>query len=88
MKDKFRNVLDNHSTGMAILIIVLTFLLILGIAFGGMCFEAWLVMLLWNGVVCAIFTSVNSIGFWTAFGLLILCHILFSGVKHCIHSKD
>ena len=42
--------------------------------------EAWIVMLLWNHVLCAIFTSVPTITFWLAWGILILCNILFKGV--------
>ena len=37
------------------------------------------VMYLWNAIIPAIFTSVGTITFWQAIGLLILSKILFHG---------
>ncbi|MBG6246112.1 hypothetical protein CS369_17515 [Candidatus Symbiopectobacterium sp. 'North America'] len=42
---------------------------------------ATLVMLLWNALLPAIF-GVQSIGFFQALGLLILCKILFGGIGY------
>ena len=43
---------------------------------------AFPVMLLWNGVLPHLFTSpiIKTIDFWTAWGLLILCGLLFKGL--------
>lgn len=41
----------------------------------------WVVMLLWNWLMPAIF-GLPTIGFWKAWGLLILAHILFKAGRH------
>ena len=56
-----------------LLIIIIT--LAIAVAIGA--FEAWIVMLLWNYVLCAIFTSVPTLSFWLAWGLLALVNLLF-----------
>jgi len=38
------------------------------------------VMLLWNAIIPAI-TSFSAIGYWQAMGLLVLCRILFGGMR-------
>ena len=40
-----------------------------------------IVMYLWNAIIPAIFTSVGTITFWQAIGLLILSKILFGGFR-------
>lgn len=60
-----------------ILIIILVLALVIGLA----AFEAWLVMLLWNAVLIALFPSLPTLSFWLAWGLLILCNILFKSVS-------
>ena len=39
------------------------------------------VMLLWNAIVPALFTSVPAINYLQALGLLVLCRILFGGFR-------
>lgn len=51
--------------------------ILIGIAFVALL--ALLVMSLWNAVLPAL-VGVNSIGFWQALGLLVLCRILFGGL--------
>lgn len=59
---------------------LLCIIIILAAAFGILCLEAWLVMLLWNAVVCALWVSAPELGFWLSMGLLLLCNILFGSV--------
>ena len=40
--------------------------------------EALVVMVLWNYVLCAIFTSIPTISFWLAWGILIILNIIGS----------
>jgi hypothetical protein len=54
--------------------------------FGVMCLQAWLVMLLWNWIAVDLFGA-PVIGYWTAFGLQWLCHILF-GRTVTVRSKS
>jgi hypothetical protein len=41
---------------------------------------SWAVMLLWNYVVPPVFHGA-AIGYWQAFALLVLCRILFGGLR-------
>ncbi|MCX6574863.1 MAG: hypothetical protein NTV82_00560 [Candidatus Aminicenantes bacterium] len=45
---------------------------------GLIAFFGWVVMALWNWLMPDIF-GLKRIGYWQAWGLLILCKILFSG---------
>ena len=56
---------------------LLCIVLVLVIAIVVLCFEAWLVMFLWNAVIPLIWTTAPTLGFWAAMGLLLLCHLLF-----------
>ncbi len=40
-----------------------------------------IVMLLWNAIVPALFTTVPAINYLQALGLLVLCRILFGGLR-------
>lgn len=68
-----KNIFKDYGVGAGCLICLLVLVLLIGLA----AFEAWIVMLLWNNVLCAIFTSVPTIGFWLAWGVMILCNMLF-----------
>lgn len=41
---------------------------------------AWPIMFLWNSCLVGAITGINAIGFWQAFGLLILSSMLFKGI--------
>ena len=56
---------------------IFAIILILAIAFGFLCLEAWLVMLLWNAVIPLIWVTAPELGFWAAMGLMLLCNLLF-----------
>lgn len=58
---------------LAIFVVVIS----LGALFGMMCFQSWLVMLLWNWVMVSVF-DLPVISFWIAFGLRWLGHLLFT----------
>lgn len=63
----------NKTVGECILLLIL----ILALVFGVLCFEGWLVMLLWNATVTVIF-GLTEIGFWRAVGVMLLCNLLFT----------
>lgn len=56
--------------GVAIAAVVIAFIAVV----------SWAVMLLWNYVVPPLFHGA-AIGYWQAFALLVLCRILFGGVR-------
>lgn len=68
--------------------LILVVLLIIALAFGIMCFEAWIAMLIWNYVVVALFVALPIIGFWQMFLILMLINIVFGGLKTVVKTKD
>lgn len=60
-----------------------TLIILMGLAlvFGVLCFEAWIVMLLWNAVIPLLWTSAPLLSFWVAMGLMVLCNILFGSIN-------
>ena len=73
---KFRT--KNTSNIWAIIGIII---LVLAIAFGLMCLEAWIIMLLWNAIVTKIIVGVCALTFWQTCGLVILIDLLFGTIK-------
>lgn len=79
MKDKLADL------GCLGIILALLLVLILAVAIGA--FEAWIVTLLWNAVLVTLFPSLPTLSFWLAWGLIILCNILFKSIS-ISRSKD
>ena len=80
--------LDEMGVGAAILVVILIVALVLGLVFGVMCFEAWILMLLWNAIIPVVFVNGTTISFWVAMGIILICNILFKSVHHCSHKND
>jgi len=81
MKKTLEDLFD-QSFGVGCLVTILILALVLALC----ALEAWIVMLLWNGVACAIFASLPTINFWVAWGLMILCNLLFK--SHSVSTKS
>lgn len=63
----------------------------LGVIFGVLCLESWLIMLLWNATLPVVFGGVAVIGFWQSVCINLLVILLFGGVGKIITaliSKD
>jgi hypothetical protein len=77
MKFTLKN--DDGLTGVE-MFLVAGVLVLLGFAlvFAMFCLYGWLVMLLWNAIIPALF-GLSKITFWQAVGLNILCSFLFKG---------
>lgn len=61
--------------------VALWILLVLGIlalVFGGMCAEAWLLMIAWNGLI-APWLGWPVLTFWVSFAILFIINLLFGG---------
>lgn len=56
-------------------------LLTLAIACAVGTIEALVIMVLWNYVLCAIFTTIPTISFWLAWGVLLILNIVGSFFK-------
>lgn len=77
---------ETHEGILAVLAVIGFIIGFVGVAFGLWCFQAWLVMLLWNWVAVSLFGA-PVLTFWLSFGLVWLCHLLFkSNVK--VNKKD
>ena len=51
----------------------------------GIAVLAWVVILLWNGLLPDIFPGVKAVGYWQALGLLVLSKILFGSLHGGCH---
>ena len=78
----------NNFDGMSVGAIIAVIILALALAFGVLCFNAWILMLLWNAVVPVLWTGAPHLSFWLAMGLILICNILFKSVGHSSGSKS
>lgn len=76
-----------HSLFISILLIVSATLLGLGIVFGFICLKAWIIMLLWNWIAVGLFNA-PVLNIWLAFGLSLLCNMLFKGSSSSKEDKE
>ena len=72
MRKLFREAWDEH---WALGILVLMVWLVLTFAID--CLLALFVMLLWNAIIPVLFVGVGYLWYWGAFGLVLLCNLLF-----------
>lgn len=63
---------------------VIGIIIALGIIFGVICLESWLIMLLWNVTLPVVFCGVTVIGFWQSVCINLLVILLFGGVGKII----
>jgi hypothetical protein len=73
---------DDDSIGAAILVVIGA----LTLSFSLMCLWAWIVMLLWNWIAVSLFGA-PVLTFWVAFGLRLLCALLFKS-KTAVNKKS
>ena len=55
------------------------------LAVAGIAAVTWVVMQLWNCLLPDLFIGVSTIGYWQALGVLVLCRILFGGMRGGYH---
>lgn len=84
---------SNYDTPLWVTIVgwVIGIIIALGIIFGVLCLESWLIMLLWNATLPVVFSGVTAIGFWQSVCINLLVILLFGGVGKIITaliSKD
>ena len=63
---------------------VIAIIIALGIIFGVLCLESWLIMLLWNVTLPVVFCGVTAISFWQSVCINLLVILLFGGVGKII----
>lgn len=74
------------SLGATILGWIIGIIIALGIIFGVLCLESWLIMLLWNATLPVVFCGVTAIGFWQSVCINLLVILLFGGVGKIINA--
>lgn len=65
----------------------LAVILSIALAFGLGALKAAIVMWLWNGILVALF-GLPTLTFWVAWGIMILCSMLFKGCAHITTKRD
>ena len=82
--NKLFNTMTNK--GLSPLAHIIAIILIIGFAFGVICLQAWIAMLLWNWVLVDYLAIMPRMEFWPMWGLVELCSILFK--THNFNSDD
>lgn len=77
---------EDYSACTALLITIGIVIGVVVLCFGIMCLRAWFIMLLWNWIMVNLF-GVPTLGFWMAFGLYLLCSLLFKS-KVTVNKKS
>ena len=77
---------EDYSVLQNILAITIGIIIALAITFGGMCFNSWLIMLLWNAVLTSVF-GLTTITFWQTFGIYLIIWLLCGGISKIIKIK-
>ena len=86
MRDWLNDAFDtNFVLGCLAVILVIT--LAIGLAFGVLCFEGWILMLLWNAILVPLF-GFGVLKFWWAVGIMLICGILFKSKITITKNKD
>lgn len=83
MKDKLTEIFEDYGC----LVLIIALVIVLALAFGVLCFEGWLLMLLWEAVLVPLF-GWSALTFWQSVGILLICNILFGGCKTVIHRGE
>ena len=88
MKNKIKEMKDEGlSTGAIIAIFIIACIFICGIAFGLVCLEGWILMLLWNAIIPSLI-GWGVLTFWQSVGLMLICNILFKTASSCTRKKQ
>lgn len=86
MKNWLEDLFDEHGVAIGCLAILLVVVIALGIVFGSLCLEAWVLMLLWNAILVPLF-GFGVLKFWWAVGIVLISNILFKGATTVVKSK-
>lgn len=86
MRDIIDRLFDNGVfIGCLALLIILP--LCLGLVFGMLCLEGWILMLLWNAILVPLF-NFGTLTFWWGVGIVLICNILFKSSKKIIQKDE
>ena len=75
----FNNLENEQGTTHAVITGFVSAIVVIGLAFGLLYFDAWLASLLWNGVLVSMFSSIKEVTIWQMLGLQFLAGLMFPG---------
>lgn len=91
-KNDFEELLkkERERTAAEVIGIIIGVIIILALAFGLLCLEAWICMLLWNWFVVGMlgFANLYMESIWMMWGVILLCNILFKSHSYNNNSKN
>lgn len=87
MWEKIENAFEDHSVGIAILLVIGIVIGWLALTFGLLCLKALIVMLLWNATVAVLF-GFPVLGFWMSMGICLLINCLFKSCLKISRKKE
>ena len=81
---------EKEHTTAEVIGIIIGVIIVLALAFGLLCFEAWICMLLWNWFVVGMlgFANLYMENIWMMWGVILLCNILFKSPHYSNNKKD
>ena len=85
MKDWLDDVFD-QSVALGCFVAILVVVLAIGIAFGVLCLQGWILMLLWNAILVPLF-GFGALKFWWAVGIILISNLLFKGATTITKNK-
>ena len=88
--EKLLKKLDGKRTAAEVIGVIVGVIIVLGIAFGLLCLEAWIAMMLWNWFFVDVLdlTQLYMANIWYMWGVKILCGILFKNRNYNSNKKD
>jgi sterol desaturase/sphingolipid hydroxylase (fatty acid hydroxylase superfamily) len=80
---------DKKHTTAEVIGVIIGVIIVLALAFGLLCLEAWLAMLLWNWFVVGMlgFANLYMANIWQMWGVMLLCNILFKNRNYNYNNK-
>lgn len=91
-KNEFEELLKKEKkyTAVEVIGVIIGVIIVLALAFGLLCLEAWICMLLWNWFVVGMlgFSNLYMENIWMMWGVILLCDILFKGHSYNSNNKD
>lgn len=77
---KWEKLFEEHTVGVAVVIIVGTILLSLALAFGVACLWGWVFMMVWNNLLPLLWAEAPTVSFWLATGIVFVVRLLLKPV--------
>ncbi len=87
MKKTFKFSSNEQNTALGCLLLLGLLILVFGACFGVLCLEGWAVMVLVNYALVP-WLGISELSYWGAFCIVLLCNILFGGLRASVSSKD